>query len=95
MDYGVIAAWAGIGITILGGVYKFGQVRQEMVSLKEDLCETKAHNTEQHRELFDSRNNMSDVLSRLTALFESMDKRQDAMDKKLDILIERRSADRG
>lgn len=94
MDYGVIAAWAGIGITILGSVYKFGQVRQEMVGVKEDLAETKANNTEQHRELFDSRNNMSDVLARLTALFESMDKRQDQMDKKLDILIERRSSDR-
>jgi len=94
MDFGIIAAWVGIGITILGGVYKFGQVRQEMVGMKEDLAEEKACNTEQHRELFDSRNNMSDVLSRLTALFESMDKRQDQMDKKLDILIERRSVER-
>ena len=94
MDFGIIAAWVGIGITILGGVYKFGQVRQEMVGLKEDLAESKANNSEQHRELFDSRNNMSDVLTRLTALFESMDKRQDAMDKKLDILIERRSVER-
>lgn len=94
MDFGIIAAWVGIGITILGGVYKFGQVRQEMVGMKEDLAEAKAYNTEQHRELFDSRNNMSDVLSRLTALFESMDKRQDQMDKKLDILIERRSVER-
>ena len=94
MDFGIIAAWVGIGITILGGVYKFGQVRQEMVGMKEDLAEEKAYNTEQHRELFDSRNNMSDVLSRLTALFESMDKRQDQMDKKLDILIERRSVER-
>ena len=94
MDFGIIAAWVGIGITILGGVYKFGQVRQEMVGMKEDLAEEKAYNTEQHRELFDSRNNMSDVLSRLTALFESMDKRQDQMDKKLDILIERRSGPR-
>jgi predicted nuclease with TOPRIM domain len=94
MDFGIIAAWVGIGITILGGVYKFGQVRQEMISVKEDLAEEKAYNTEQHRELFDSRNNMSDVLSRLTALFESMDKRQDQMDKKLDILIERRSVER-
>jgi len=94
MDFGIIAAWVGIGITILGGVYKFGQVRQEMVGMKEDLAEAKANNTEQHRELFDSRNNMSDVLSRLTALFESMDKRQDQMDKKLDILIERRSVER-
>ena len=94
MDFGIIAAWVGIGITILGGVYKFGQVRQETVGMKEDLAEAKANNTEQHRELFDSRNNMSDVLSRLTALFESMDKRQDQMDKKLDILIERRSVER-
>ena len=90
MDFGVIAAWAGIAITVLGGVYKFGQVRQEMISVKEDLAETKAHNTEQHRELFDSRNNMSDVLARLTALFEAMEKRQESMDKKLDILLERR-----
>ena len=90
MDFGVIAAWVGIAITVLGGVYKFGQVRQEMISVKEDLAETKAHNTEQHRELFDSRNNMSDVLARLTALFEAMEKRQESMDKKLDILLERR-----
>ena len=90
MDFGIIAAWAGIAITVLGGVYKFGQVRQEMISVKEDLAETKAHNTEQHRELFDSRNNMSDVLARLTALFEAMEKRQESMDKKLDILLERR-----
>ena len=90
MDFGVIAAWVGIAITVLGGVYKFGQVRQEMISVKEDLAEAKAHNTEQHRELFDSRNNMSDVLARLTALFEAMEKRQESMDKKLDILLERR-----
>ena len=90
MDFGIIAAWVGIAITVLGGVYKFGQVRQEMISVKEDLSETKAHNTEQHRELFDSRNNMSDVLARLTALFEAMEKRQESMDKKLDILLERR-----
>ena len=90
MDFGVIAAWVGIAITILGGVYKFGQVRQEMISVKEDLAETKSRNTEQHRELFDSRNNMSDVLARLTALFEAMEKRQESMDKKLDILLERR-----
>ena len=90
MDFGVIAAWVGIAITVLGCVYKFGQVRQEMISVKEDLAETKSHNTEQHRELFDSRNNMSDVLARLTALFEAMEKRQESMDKKLDILLERR-----
>jgi len=106
MDFSVMASWAAIAITILGGVYKFGQQRQEMVGLKDDLDECKArskadldelraHNSEQHRELYESRNDMSAILTRLTALFEAMEKKQDSMDKKLDILIERRSSERG
>jgi uncharacterized protein HemX len=94
MDYGILASWVALGVTALGGVYKFGQQRQEMISVKAELDELKTHNTEQHRELFESRNNMSDVLARLTALFEAMEKKQDSMDKKLDILIERRSSER-
>lgn len=93
-DWGIIAAWVGVGITVTGGVYKFGQVRQEIIGLQEDLKETKDHNDKQHTELYESRNETGKALERLAALFEAMDKRQESMDKKLDMLLERRSVPR-
>ena len=104
-DWGTIAAWVGIGGTAAGGVYKFGQLRQEIVNFKEEmkeakdynekqLAEMKAHNDRQHAELYESRNETGKALERLAALFEAMDKRQESMDKKLDMLLERRAVPR-
>lgn len=65
--------------------------------LDSHIQQTQEHvnwNRGQHEELFISRNGMEKVLERLTTLFEGMDKKQDAMDRKLDTLIERRGTAR-
>lgn len=67
---------------------------KDIEALKQHAKERDEHNTKQHEELYASRNDMREVLTRLTALFESMDKKQDAMDAKLDTLLERRGSPR-
>lgn len=83
-----------MAITIAGGVFKFGQQSQKIKDIEEDLSKLEANNKEQHRELYESRNNTAEILARLTTLFESMKEKQESMDTKLDILIGRRAGDR-
>lgn len=94
-----------VALMIAGTVYKFGQQNQKISDLEADLADVKlqhkedleklsAKNDKQHEELFNSRNDTGKVLERLTALFESMEKKQESMDNKLDILIERRNVQR-
>lgn len=94
LDAGTIIALVGLVLTIAGGVFRFGQQAQELKDIRDDLSKLEANNKEQHRELYESRNNTAEILARLTTLFESMKEKQESMDSKLDILIGRRAGDR-
>jgi hypothetical protein len=100
-DTGSIISLAGLVLTVLAGVYRFGQLSQrlsglekchddDVKSIRESNEKHEAHNVKQIEELYNSRNNTAETLAKLTALFESMEKKQESMDSKLDILIERR-----
>ena len=67
---------------------------RELDVLKKSFADHIKYNSGQHDELFHSRNEMRDILTRLTILSENFDKRQDGMDKKIDLLLERRAIDR-
>lgn len=105
MNPELIGLYIGLGLTLIGMIAGLVNERirtatsmalmdQAIKVLQKNHEDHTEWNKGQHAELYQSRNNMSDVLSRLTALFESMDKKQDSMDRKLDTLLERRSTER-
>jgi uncharacterized protein HemX len=94
-DIGSLIALIGLILTILGGVYTFGKMSNRLETVEKDLDELQNHNETQHRELYDSRNNMRDILTKLTTLQEGMDKKQDSMEKKIDLLLTRNGASGG
>ena len=100
MDQGLIATWIGLGLTVLAGVVaivrqsievsnRFVLLEAENKGVMRELDELKTHNAKQHEELYTSRNNMSDALTRLSTIMENMAKQQESMDSKLDRLLDR------
>lgn len=101
----LIAAWVTIGLMLISGIWAMIKmsaknaenhtiVTKDIEYLKKDFLEHITKNNGQHEELFNSRNDMRDLLTRLTILSENFDKRQDGMDKKIDLLLERRAIER-
>lgn len=91
MDAGSIVEWVVLGLTLAGGIFKFGALGEKIANLERDHCALEAHNTKQHEELYNSRNNTNEILAKLTALFESMKEKQESMDSKLDLLLKRKA----
>jgi len=88
-------------LTIAGVVYKFGRTGQKIEDTVQKLDKVEADmsnrikelsekNSEQHQELYTSRNDMSNLLTRLATVTENMERRQESMESKIDILLSMR-----
>jgi mannitol-specific phosphotransferase system IIBC component len=103
MDSGIIATWVSVAFVAIGGIVGFviisvnlsariTAMAKDIEALQSDSSEHKAHNQRQHEELYSSRNNMDQSITRLSTILEMMVAKQDQMDRKIDTLLARREA---
>jgi len=68
---------------------KLGTLTNDQENMKLDIASHQAHNLKQHEELYNSRNNMGESITKLSTILELMMHKQDQMDAKIDRLLSR------
>ena len=90
---GIIIAALGIIGTIIGTsirtASKFAVMAKDLEDMEDELEKLAAHNAKQHEELYNSRNGMNEAITRLSTLIEVMANKQESMDAKIDLLLQR------
>lgn len=109
IDINLIGTWITIAGAILGGIIwaiaKSAAWSRTITSIEKDIADLikeMEKNFNQHGELYQSRNDMTNIMTRISTLMENMEKRhenmekrQENMEKKIDTLLERRGVNRG